>query len=198
MDDHISQEAFLIAYDTYADVIFRHCYYRLGDRERAKELMQEAFMRVWDYQRNGGTVENIRAFLYRIANNLMIDEVRKKHPVSLDAMMEEDTFEPTAEDERIMEKIDAKSAMDLLQKLDEVDRNILVMRYIDGLSPLEISGILEESTNVVSVRLYRALAKLRSLYNKPLGNISTINYSQKKKPACVNHGWLIGKKILFW
>ena len=168
MDDHISQEAFLIAYDTYADAIFRHCYYRLGDRERAKELMQEAFMRVWDYQRNGGTVENIRAFLYRIANNLMIDEVRKKHPVSLDAMMEEDTFEPTAEDERIMEKIDAKSAMDLLQKLDEVDRNILVMRYIDGLSPLEISGILEESTNVVSVRLYRALAKLRSLYNKPL------------------------------
>lgn len=158
-------ESFLVAYDTYADAIFRHCYFRLGDRERGKELMQETFMKAWEFVSKQVTINHMRAFLYRIANNLIIDEVRKKHPVSLDEMMEETGFEPEADDEHILEKIDAHAAMHLLEKMESGERQLITMRYIDDLSPHEISDIIEESANVVSVRLNRAVKKLRTLYN---------------------------------
>src|SRR5690349_19793406 len=60
---------FLQAYDEFADPIFRHCYFRVFRRDRAKELVQETFLRAWEYQLQGKPIENIRAFLYRIANN---------------------------------------------------------------------------------------------------------------------------------
>ena len=47
------QKEFEKAYDLYADAIFRHCYLRVSDRELAKDLMQEAFMKTWEYLASG-------------------------------------------------------------------------------------------------------------------------------------------------
>jgi DNA-directed RNA polymerase specialized sigma24 family protein len=78
------KEKFQHAYDEYAQAIFRHCHYRVFDRERGKDLMQEVFLRAWEYMARGEEVHNMRAFLYRIANNLIVDESRKKREASLD------------------------------------------------------------------------------------------------------------------
>ena len=77
------QDTFDHAYADYADAIFRHCAFRLMNRERGKELMQETFLRIWIELGKGVEVLNMRAFLYRIANNLIIDDVRKKKEMSL-------------------------------------------------------------------------------------------------------------------
>ena len=76
-------EAFTKAYDELSDAIFRHCWFRIGDRERAKDLMQETFTKSWQYISRGEKVDNLKAFLYRVANNLIIDEYRKKKELSL-------------------------------------------------------------------------------------------------------------------
>jgi RNA polymerase sigma-70 factor (ECF subfamily) len=154
-------EAFLKAYDAYADALFRHCYFRVYDRERARDLMQETFARTWECIVDGKDIENLRAFLYRVANNLVIDFVRKKKESSLDDMMEQG-FEPSAPtDKRIVNSAEAANIISALDKVDEKHRDVIVMRYVDGLSPKEIAGILDESENAVSVRLHRAIKDVR-------------------------------------
>ncbi len=160
------EQAFLEAYDAFADAIFRHCYFRVSDRERAKDLMQETFTRAWQHLKGGEDVTNIKAYLYQIANNLIVDYYRKKKDLSLDIMQEEG-FDPGFDDREHLENFIAGSeAKELLGQLDDSHREVIVMRYIDDLSVTEIANTIGVSQNVVSVRLYRALKKLRNLFHQ--------------------------------
>lgn len=163
-DESASGDHFLVAYNEYSDAIFRHCFYRVSSRERAKELTQETFMRTWKYIADGNEIGNIRAFLYRVTNNLIIDEYRKKKEFSLDAMMEEGAEAGGVEETgRIRDRIDGKITLGLLSKIETKYREALVMRYIDDLSPEEISKITHETPNTISVHIHRGLKQVRKL-----------------------------------
>lgn len=155
-------DAFTEAYEAYADAIFRHCYFRVFNRDRAKELMQETFMKTWEYLSKGEKVDNIRAFLYKVANNLVIDEIRKKKEVSLDTLMEtgyEPGFDGSSE---MKSKVDQWKVLSTFHKIEKSYREVLIMRHVDGLSPSEIAEVTGESPNVISVRLHRGLQQLRT------------------------------------
>ncbi len=155
-------DLFMDAYEQHADAIFRHYYFRVYSREKAQDLVQEVFMRVWDYVREGHEVRNIRAFLYKLANNVIIDEVRKKQPGSLEALREKG-WEPPASGRNMEEILAGEEANDLLQQLEPSYCQVLTMRYIDDLAPREIAEILEETPDAVSVRIHRALEKVRGM-----------------------------------
>lgn len=154
------------AYDDYADAIFRHCYFRIGDRDLAIDLMQETFMKTWEYLAAGKDVENIRAFLYKTANNLIIDHVRraKRRPEDSLEDMQEKGFDIMGADGRdTADKIDAEQVVTVLDQVEEPYRTAVVMRYIDELQPQEIADALGITANVVSVRINRGLKKLKTL-----------------------------------
>lgn len=164
------EESFTQAYDQYADAIFRHCAFRLGHRERGRELMQETFLKTWEYVAKGHDIDNVQAFLYRTANNVLIDDVRRRKirpEVSLDALAEQG-FEPgtDADAESMKNAVDMSRIATVLQQLDEPYRSALVMRYIDDLSPSEIAELTGESPNTISVRLHRATEKLQILIQR--------------------------------
>lgn len=128
--------------------------------------MQETFLRAFEYLQKGKEVENMRALLYRIANNLIIDFVRKKKEMSLDALAEEG-FDPTGkEDERMKNRIEEERVRSTMKNLKSEDRELITMRYVDGMKPQEISEFLGESPNVISVRLHRAMKALELLIGK--------------------------------
>lgn len=161
---------FLAAFDEHSDALFRHCFVRVRDREVAKDIVQETFTKTWDYLAKGKKVDHLRAFLYRVANNLVVDTSRRKRSSSLDHMMDEDGFE--VEDENLRDPAsisDARFAMKLLDTLDEIYRTVVTMRFIDGFTPKEIAHALGVSENVVSVRLYRGIERLKSIVDKPPG-----------------------------
>ncbi len=125
-------------------------------------------MKAWEHIASGKDVEFVQAFLYRIAGNLIIDEVRrnKRRPQTSLEELQEEGFDPAIEEEgelSMQQKIDGQQLLDLVQELDGDSRDVLVMRYVDGLPPQEIASLLNLSANVVSVRLHRAVRKLRSL-----------------------------------
>lgn len=161
------EQSFATAYDEYADAIFRHCYFRVFDRERGKELMQEAFMKTWLYIADGNEIESVQAFLYRTANNLIVDEIRKRkrrQEVSFEDMQEEGFDIGSDEDAKAMKrKIDEQQILSVLNQVDPTYRDVLIMRYIDELQPAEIAEALGESANAVSVRINRGMKQLRSL-----------------------------------
>jgi RNA polymerase sigma-70 factor (ECF subfamily) len=167
------QEArFLEAFEQYADALFRHARLRISDHERALDLVHDTFTKVWSYVREGHEVEQFRPFLYKVLNNLIIDEYRKKRESSLDALFEtegvhEGTFPELQEStvESLAATIDGKKAFAMLDQLPAEYKEVIILRFVDGLGPKEISQLIEESENVVSVRIHRGLALLRTHLN---------------------------------
>ncbi len=158
------QEQFLEAYDLYADAIFRHCALRLGDRELGKDLMQETFLRAWQELAKGTTLHNVRAFLYRIANNLIIDVARRaklRKQESLEGLQEVGFDIPDREPGPAAQT-DATLARESLDRVDEPYRTAVIMRFVDGLPPRDIADLLGVSANVVSVRIHRGIKQLES------------------------------------
>ena len=157
------QSFFLKAYDEYADAVFRHCAFRVFDREQAADITQETFIKTWEFLRSGKKVENRKAFLFRVANNLIIDWYRKKKSISLEQAIE-NGFDPGFDERtRVQSGIDLKFALSYLAKLEEPYRTALHMRYVEDLSPKQISFILDESETAVSVRIHRGLKSLQNL-----------------------------------
>lgn len=157
------------AYADFADAIFRHCAFRLMNRERGRDLMQETFLRFWVELNKGTDVLNIRAFLYKIANNLVIDDVRRKKEKSLDELQEAGWDPGEDQTQSMQDQMQFREILRVLKDIRPADRELIVMRFIDGLTPADIAEVLQEAPNTVSVRLHRAIKDLRTLVN-PSGN----------------------------
>ena len=76
VSDH--EARFLKAFEDYSDALFRHASLRISNRERAVDLVHDTFTKVWSYLRDGYEIESFRPFLYKVLNNLIIDEYRKR------------------------------------------------------------------------------------------------------------------------
>lgn len=166
------EQQFKDAFERYSDELFRHASMRLSDKERALEITQDAFTRTWDYARKGGEVRELRPFLYRTLKNLIIDEYRKNKMQSLDSMLENsesgamEALLPQDETntlESAMERFDGKQALEALKNLPDSYSEVLMLRYVEGLSPKEIAETIGESQTLVSVRIHRGLKKLHDL-----------------------------------
>jgi len=168
-DNPADHEArFLRAFEEYNDALFRHATMRISNRERAVDLVHDTYTKVWSYIRDGYEIENFRPFLYKVLNNLIIDEYRKKKESSLDALFEidgvdEGSFEELSESsvESLAATIDGQKAFALLDEMPMQYKEVIIMRFVDQLGPREISELIEESENVISVRIHRGLRLLR-------------------------------------
>lgn len=162
-DKNKKEKQFLEAYNKFSDAIFRHCYYRVFDREEAKDFTQETFFRAWKYLSQGKEVENIRAFLYKIANNIIIDDFRKKKNISLDQIAEKGFSLKVDPREKTENYFSGKEILKIINSLDEKYRDVIVMKYIDDLSIKEISSILGETENNIYVMLHRGFEKVKKI-----------------------------------
>lgn len=177
---HETIAAFEEAYTRYNDELFRHCYLRVSDRERALELTQESFLRTWEYIEKGHEVLEFRPFLYRTLKNLIIDEYRKKKTQSLEAMVEDteggnvEALLPADESntlEAAIDRFEGTRALKALEQLPDTYKEVLILRYVEGLSPKEIAQSLDENENAVSVRVHRGLKKLKALLESDTATI---------------------------
>ena len=161
------RELFEKAYIDFADSIFRYIYFRTFDREIAKELTQETFFRVWDYAIKGKKIENMRAFLYRTAHNIVVNYIRdKKNSLSIEELQEKIDFDiiDSNQQESRQKEIDMNSIVDSFKILNEEEIELIKIRYFDGLSIEEISKIKEKTVNNISVKIHRIIEKLKK-YN---------------------------------
>ena len=163
------EERFLKAFEEYSDALFRHATMRISNRERAIDVVHDTFNKVWSYVRSGHEIDSYRSFLYKVLNNLIIDEYRRQKESSLDALFEkegidEGSFSELSEStvEALAATIDGRKAFDLLKELPEEYREVIIFRFVDELGPKEIAELIEESENVVSVRIHRGLKLLRT------------------------------------
>lgn len=166
-----SEELFATAFTLYADELFRHAYLRVSDREKAVDLVQDCFLRAFKARGEREDIRDTRAFLYQTLRNLIIDEYRRKKTTSLDALLEDenanpDALLPTDESNTLSAaeaRLDGAAALRRVNELPDPYAEVLILRYVDGLTPKEIGERINATENLVSVRIHRALAALRTL-----------------------------------
>ena len=162
MKKTVQQDEFLKAYEDLSQALFRHCYFRVSNREVAIDMVQDGYIKTWQHMVAGNEIKNLKAFLYQVMNNLIIDYYRKSKSQSLDSLLE-DGYDPSDKSVNIETSAELSLVMRALPQLQKHDREVVVLRHIDGLAVVEIAKLIGESENVVSVRLHRALKKLKEI-----------------------------------
>ena len=162
MQNNREQEVrFIEAFKIYSDALFRHAFFRVSERHIAIDLVQDTFTKTWAQVAKGDVIENYQSYLYHVLGNLIIDYYRKKKSLSLDYLTEEG-FDPVGSGaDSVMEDALRNELMVHIQKLPERDQEIVLLRYVEGFGIKEIAGIVKETENNVSVRMYRAIQKLK-------------------------------------
>lgn len=162
-----NKKCFSDIYNKESDAVFRFCLLRVSDRERALDITQEAFTRLWSSLVSGKEVENPRALVFVTARNLIIDWYRRTKSVSLEGLSvnEDKPFDiPDEKSVREMElSSDAKRVLALVEKLESQYREVIFLRFVSDLEPRDIAEILGLNANTVSVRLSRGMEALRQL-----------------------------------
>lgn len=139
------------------DKIYRCCYFRLHSRELAEDVTQETFLRYFehDYRLTSGAA--LRC-LYTIARNLCVDVSRSPRTLPLEEIPPEETTE-----EQTMTGIAVKS---VLSKLDDGERELLLLRYVNEVPVAEIGRLLGISRFAVYRKLLSASNRLREELRK--------------------------------
>jgi len=163
MDDNNMQKTFLSMYSEHSDALFRFCLVKVRNRDLAVDIVQDTFTRTWEYLVTGKEIQNIRAFMYRVARNLIVDHSRRHESLSLESILEEGFEFQDKQSNTIQIDAQVREAIELFDKLPTKYRDVLYMRHVDNLEISDIALALGETPNVISVRLHRALKKLQIL-----------------------------------
>lgn len=157
------EAVFAVAHQDYEKKLNLHAFFKVHDHATSDDLVQDTFMKTWKYLLKGGKIDTMKAFLYHVLNNLIVDEYRKHKTTSLDVLLEKG-FEPSVDNsQRLFNILDAKAAILLIKRLPCVYRKVMSMRYVQDLSLKEISSINGQSKNTTAVRLHRGLERLKLL-----------------------------------
>ncbi len=155
-------------YDDYRLKLFNFCLARLsGERESADDCVQEAFLVLSSKLKKGEEIENPRAFLYRTAENFVkrrqeqiANEIKRNVPL-------ETATEAAVSDEIYNETLDSIDfdalAERLIETLNEDEKLLYNLRYIQNTRVDEIATILNISRPAVSMRLVRLKTKITDM-----------------------------------
>ena len=160
------KDAFGLLYNEYQRKIYRYCAINLYKSDLAQDVCQETFIRAWKAlpnfkEKDGGTFQ---AFLFRIARNLIIDLSRKKKEFSLAAYVEVESHEN--HEENLDRESEIEKIKRALAKLEEHERQIIILRYFEDLSHNEIAKIIGIKEGALRVRTVRLLKKMKEIIIK--------------------------------
>lgn len=162
------QGKFLEFYDILGPKIYRHALFRTSSKESAEDITSETFLRAWQYLiETKKPIRDFRAFIYKVANNLIVDHYRRqpKEPIFL----EYDELKAIPKPEKIPDityEKDMEKILRALNKLNPEQKNILIWRYVDDLSIKEITKIAGKSRANIYVIIHRALKNLKNYVSK--------------------------------
>jgi len=153
------EETIVELYASMRPSLLGYAYQIVGSTGEAEDLVQIAFLKLFDQMKRKAQILNVRSWLYRVIHNLAIDNIRRKgiHEVAVAEWLSNRSLNEssrTTEDEMIQQQRISQS----LQILNERERYCLTLRA-EGLSYQEIGEVLGISHKAVSVYLSRGLKK---------------------------------------
>jgi RNA polymerase sigma-70 factor (ECF subfamily) len=159
-------DAYAELYDLYVDKIYRFIFFKISSVEEAEDLTAETFLKVWGYLNSEKKVENVKALLYRVARNLVVDLYRQRaqaEKVELNGEEGEWLAEEETTEELVGITLEIEKLQEHLAKLKEDYREVIILRFVEELSFQEIAKIMDKSKGAVRVLIHRALKTLKKI-----------------------------------
>jgi len=152
--------AFGNLYGIYLDRIYRYVFYQVKDKMTAEDVTEEVFLKAWKAIKScRGKERTFSSWLYRIAHNHVIDIFRsqqKRWTVDMETVAE--LKQPAVE---IETELGHQEILNNISGLPPNQRQVIILKFIEGLDNLEIERIIGKSQGAIRVLQTRALAKLR-------------------------------------
>jgi len=153
------------AFDLYYTAIRNFLYFKTSQAELAEDVAQDAFVKLWE-TRNKIDKSSIKAYLYTIANNLAINQLKRDQlKYKFMNLQVERKEKVTPQYLMEMQEFDQK-LQDTLAKIPEGAREVFLMNRVEGLKYREIAERLGLSMKAIEKRMSRALAILREEINR--------------------------------
>jgi RNA polymerase sigma-70 factor (ECF subfamily) len=165
----LDQEALSWIYRTYHASIYRYLYHHLGDAQTAQDLASEVFRRLLQALRDGaGPSRQLSAWLYRVAHNLIVDELRRR--THRDHQPLDETLAETLSDTGKSPEELAGTAVTnarirvALHDLTPEQREVIVLKFLQGMSNAEVAEVTGKTVSAVKALQHRGLDTLREQF----------------------------------
>lgn len=158
---HFDMSALTEIYDCYSPGIYRYMMHLLGDTHQAEDCTADTFVRYLQALRNGGgPQEHLQAYLYRIAHNRATDIYRRSPPPPL-PLYDELPYGEDDPDDAVIERIKKEQVRAALVRLTPEQRQVIVLKYLEGWENEMIAQILDKPVGSVKSLQHRAIHALR-------------------------------------
>jgi RNA polymerase sigma-70 factor (ECF subfamily) len=124
-------------------------------------MVQETFLRFYNNISKMDPEKKVKSFLFKISNNLCIDYLRKKKPLYCESIPEKDFFENPVD--IICKNQEEKVLYNAIEKLPEIQKKALLLKYTAELKYSEIAEIMDKTESAVEGLLARARKKLKEI-----------------------------------
>jgi RNA polymerase sigma-70 factor (ECF subfamily) len=149
----------------YRQPVLTYIYRLLGERARAEELTQQAFVKAYLALPRLPAEANRRSWLYRIATNTCYDYLRRRRLVRWLPLLERDGSGSTESGPELLAS-ERDAVQRTLAQLAPRDRAVLILYCVQGYSTVEIGEMLGISQGAVKTRLCRARERFRQAYGE--------------------------------
>lgn len=159
-DSTCNQDSFQKLYNNHSDSIRNFIYYKSGDLSFAEDTVQESYLRLWKKCAEV-SFEKAKAFLFAVANNLMLDMLKHKK-VQLKFSAHQRITSANETPEFLLEEQEFKQKLEsVISGLPESQRVVFLLNRIDKLKYREIAEQLGISQKAVEKRMHKALLVIR-------------------------------------
>jgi RNA polymerase sigma factor (sigma-70 family) len=150
-----------VLFDRYQAPLFNYCSKMTQDRTVSEDLVQEVFLRILRYRQTYRPNTTFRTWMYQIARNTRLDQVRKTRSETPFAT---EPVAPTSLTDSAQQQQEAATLRSALMRLPEDKRELLVLSRYQELKYDEIACLLGCEVGAVKVRVHRALQQLRQIF----------------------------------
>ena len=163
----MTSQQFNTEYLPLAPMLYRIAFHILEQQDEAEDAVQETFLKLWEIRDKLDDVESAKAYSIRILKNECLDRLRKaKKSVPADQVLVREPISPA--DEQIDARRRLEKVLGAIKSLPDSQKQVLLLRTVEGLSYEEISKKMGMSQLTLRVLLTRARGALRNLSGRKI------------------------------
>jgi len=166
----------------YQQDVYRFCLYYVKEVEAAKDLAQDAFVRVYTSRDRFDAKRRFKPWVLCIARNLCLNELKRKKTVPMETLEEYASsardgsgglahYSADGPDEALMVQERREALHQAIEELNTESRELVMLRFFERMSAKEIAEVTGSTEGAIRTRLHRLLGSMRERYAPRRGEL---------------------------
>ena len=158
----MTERRFHSEYLSLAETLYKVAYYILESEDEAEDAVQELYLKLWESRKSLDGIRQPKAYCIRMLKNLCIDRIRSAVHLAFTENLPESPA-PRSQDDDFDARLRLDQVLEAVKALPERQKQVLLMRTVEGLSYEEMSARTGMNNATLRVTLSQARTKLKSM-----------------------------------